>query len=88
MFYMAKSPNPLYTLYTAKTPTTHQPLLSRRSFSEGGTHAKKTFKIAPLHRKPRFATIRGDVDLRIGIVVMRRMSFALSGGKRFPPLLF
>ena len=33
------------------------------------------------------STIRGDVDFRIGIVVMRRMFFALSGGKRFPPLL-
>ena len=38
MFYTAKSPNPLYTLYT---------FLGRHSFSEGGYTAKPPTLIAP-----------------------------------------
>ena len=41
-----------------------------------------------LRSKAKIDIMCADVDFRIGIVVMRRMSFASSGGKRFPPLVF
>ena len=46
------------------------------------------FFATPLNGLFQYGTIPSDVDLRIGVVVMRRMSFALGGGKRFPPLLY
>lgn len=41
-----------------------------------------------LRSKAKIDIMCDDVDFRIGIVVMRRMSFASSGGKRSPPLVF
>ena len=46
------------------------------------------FASTPLNGLSQYGTIPSDVDLKIGVVVMRRMSFALGGGKRFPPLLY
>ena len=63
--------------------------LGLRTIPNPGEQSRSDFFAStPLNGLSQYGTIPSDVDLRIGVVVMRRMSFALGGGKRFPPLLY